>query len=63
MSEVRFGVIHTGGSIGENPHIPLRDTFADKKEAKAKAMRMNALLSAGEKKYYKIRYKVIEVTY
>jgi hypothetical protein len=63
MSEIRFGVIHTGGSIGEKPHIPLHETFADKADAKAKAKRMNALLSAGEKKYYNIRYKVIEVTY
>ena len=52
-------VIRTGKGLGENigarGHIS--STHDTREEAVAKAKRLDALLSPGEKDYYKIRYK------
>jgi hypothetical protein len=68
-----FGVVLFGGSLGQGrdidiivykgrDHGVLQYTFKTKDEAKAKVAHMNALLSPGEKSYYKMRYSVIEIT-
>ena len=60
LNEEKFEVYMTGGSIGNKKKGKPResDIFTDKKDASAKAKRMNKALSPGEKKYYKISYKV-----
>lgn len=37
------------------------NTYTERDEAKAKAKRLNKLLSIGEKKHYKLKYKVFTV--
>ena len=53
--EEQYVVFCTGGSIGEHPW---QSTPLSQVDAKAKAKRMNASLSPGEKQYYKIKYCV-----
>jgi hypothetical protein len=61
--EKLFGVFFEDHSITarHDSNQIAKDVFSDKEEAKAKAKRMNKLLSPGEKKYYKMRYIVREV--
>lgn len=54
--EKQFGVVLTGGSIGDKEREP--KWFDTEEEAKAYKKRMNKQLSAGEKGYYKLRYKM-----
>ena len=58
----KFVVIRTGGSIGEQYNKEMNgipsSSFESEKEAINKIGRMNKLLSPGEKKYYKIKYKL-----
>ena len=54
-------VIRTGGSIGEQGKDNVVSDHDDAESAMAKARRMNKLLSPGEKKYYKIKYKVQKI--
>ena len=69
---VAYEVVLLGGSIGENrPTSPMdligkstrlpEDSLMSAIDAKAKSVRMNKLLSPGEKKYYKLRYVAAEV--
>ena len=55
QDEEQYVIFRTGGSIGEHPwqSEPLSQV-----DARAKAKRMNAGLSPGEKQYYKIKYRV-----
>lgn len=46
----------TSHAVGSPP-----TTFAYKADAKAKAQRMNKLLSPGEKGHYGLRYKIIDI--
>jgi hypothetical protein len=70
----KFLVVRTGGSIGEVASMkadersftvngktawPL-DSFDDKEEAKARAKERRSYLSQAEKKFYMIKYTVIE---
>jgi hypothetical protein len=60
-----YQVILTGGSIAEqqarkNTPRPT-NTFSTKADAAVKAKRLNKLLSPGEKEYYGLRYKVVEM--
>ena len=55
-SKEKFGVILTGGSIGQKEAEP--KYFDTKEERDAYKKRMNKLFSPGEKSYYKLRYKV-----
>ena len=67
-----YAVVLLGGSIGEDRprtlasldgvEVRAKDTLFDSIEsAKAKAVRMNKLLTPGEKSYYKMKYVVVEV--
>lgn len=51
----KFGIVLTGGSVGSPDHKP--KFFDTKEEANAYKKRMNKQLSAGEKGYYKLKYK------
>ncbi len=67
-----YQVLLFGGSISENrpysvveiigfeadPSVELR---TDKEEARAKARRLNKLLSPGERAHYGLKYKVVNV--
>jgi hypothetical protein len=66
MVTCMFGVILTGGSIGESStrnttrnSKNMCRTFDDKTEAQQYARRMNKLLSPGEKSYYRLKYKIV----
>ena len=52
----KYTVIRTGGSVGDKS---FKEEFDSEEKAKEYAKRMNNQLSPGEKKYYKIKYKVI----
>jgi hypothetical protein len=52
----KYTVIRTGGSVGDKS---FKKEFDSEEKAKEYAKRMNNQLSPGEKKYYKIKYKVI----
>ena len=53
----KWGVLLRGSDIGQNKKKA--QPAGSKEEAKAKAKRMNALLSKGEKSYYKLKYVVV----
>lgn len=55
MSSV--GLSSQGKSTGSSAD----NVFENKEDAKGKAKRLNKLLSVGEKKFYKCKYKVVEV--
>ena len=59
--EEKWGVIQTGGSIGDRSSKTPKEAEASKEEAQAKAKRMNKQLSPGEKKYYGIKYKAVQI--
>lgn len=59
---VKYAVIRLGGSIGEKITIGPKDIFDNKEAAKENAKVSNKLLSPGDKKYYGIKYTVIELT-
>ena len=65
-----YSVVLLGGSIGEKRISKLQHLTGEKvmdeklfslDKAKEKAIRMNKLLSPGEKKYYGLKYVVAEV--
>ena len=67
----QFALVLVGGSIGSKGSFPLFvsgqmasifQTGNDKEELVEKKKRMNKQLSPGEKKYYGMSYKVIELT-
>ena len=67
----QFALVLVGGSIGSVGSFPLFvsgqmasifQTGNDKEELDEKKKRMNKQLSPGEKKYYRMSYKVIELT-
>ncbi len=66
----KYAVVLLGGSIGEKRISSLKHLTNQKvmdeelfslDKAKEKAKRMNAYLSPGEKKYYRLKYVVAEV--
>jgi hypothetical protein len=59
VDATKYGVIRTGGSIGDKEAKPI--PCDSREEAKLKAKRMNAQLSKGDKEYYKMRYKVVKM--
>lgn len=62
-----FAVVQSGGSVGEQAGEQyqgkkiIKKGFPTLEEAKAFASRWNAMLSPGEKQYYKIKYSAIEM--
>ena len=56
VKESKYTVIRTGGSVGDKS---FKKEFDSEEKAKEYAKRMNNQLSPGEKKYYKIKYKVV----
>jgi hypothetical protein len=71
-NNIQYTVVLFGGSIGDKPIRSIRDligkSIIDNKkifnnidDAKEKAKRMNKILSPGEKKYYRMKYKVVKV--
>lgn len=67
----QFALVLVGGSIGRKVTYPvfvghqyasISETGNDKEALVEKKKRMNKLLSPGEKKYYGMSYKVIELT-
>jgi len=63
-----FGVVFQGGSIGskgsgytDKRNRKLSFSFNSEENAKAKAKKMNKILSPGEKKYYGMKYTSIKV--
>jgi len=61
VAEGKFGVFSSGGSIGSKNDEPVK-TFDTKEEADAKAKSLNKSLTPGEKSYYKMKYKVKQIT-
>lgn len=59
---VKYAVIRLGGSVGETITVGPKDIFDNKEDAKESAKVSNKLLSPGDKKYYGIKYTVIELT-
>lgn len=69
----KFNVIRTGGSIGsinQDMKLPTWDaknrgvivkTFENKEEAKDFAKALRSWLTPGERSYYKMSYKTVEV--
>lgn len=58
----KFSIVMTSVGLGSKTTEPSKNSMFDNKEdAKAKAKRLNALLTVGEKKYYKCRFKVVEI--
>ena len=64
----RYAVIFTGGSIADterhtlrygNEHCSVHKDNLTADEAKALAKRWNGFLTAGEKKYYKMKYRAV----
>ena len=53
----KFNVISHGGYIGRSESIVVA-TFNTREEARKKAKGLNGCLSAGEKKYYGMKYTV-----
>lgn len=66
----KYGVFRFGGTIGDNNNAIIIAggagtcviTGDDKEELKVKASRYNKMLTPGEKKFYRMSYKVIELT-
>ena len=64
----KWTVKRSGGSIGDKPSNPTAATvnpamtFDSQEEAKELAKRRNKQLSPGEKKYYGIKYKAVQIT-
>lgn len=67
----KYALVLTGGSIGAQKSFPIfvsgmwasiTETGNDKDSLVEKKKRMNKILSPGEKKYYGMSYKVIELT-
>ena len=67
----QFAIVLVGGSIGATDSFPvfvrgqwgtIVGTSNDKEELKVKAKRMNKYLSPGERKYYRMKYTVVELT-
>lgn len=58
-SDKDWKVASSGGSIGNKGPSPAGMLNLSEEEAKAKAKRMNAQLSPGEKSYYGVRYKAV----
>ncbi len=56
--EKPWGIVRKGGSLGSSP-TGLIKAFDTKKAAQEVAKRWNKRLTPGERKYYKIWYKVI----
>lgn len=61
LKEGKFGVFMKGGSIGGKKDDKPSATYDSKEEADAKAKRMNAILSPGEKGYYGMKYYVKQI--
>jgi hypothetical protein len=60
--EKKYSIIMTtNGHYDKTQRADTDNTFTDKDEARAKAKRLNKLLSKGEKEYYKLKYKVFAV--
>lgn len=55
----RWGLFSSGGSVGSKPGLVR--AFDSKEEANAAKKRYTAMLSPGEKQYYKIKYYVEEI--
>ena len=56
VKDSKYTVIRTGGSVGDKS---FKEEFDSEEKAKEYAKKMNSQLSPGEKKYYKIKYKVV----
>src|SRR6056300_313241 len=56
VKDSKYTVIRTGGSVRDKS---FKEEFDSEEKAKEYAKKMNSQLSPGEKKYYKIKYKVV----
>ena len=55
----KYAVIRVGGSIGDSFTIGV---YSTKEEAQSEAKFRRSCLTPGERKYYGIKYKVVECT-
>ena len=60
-TEELYAVIRLGGSVGEKNYSIVGDNFSHD-EAIDMAKRYRKMLSPGEKKYYRITYKVVPMS-